>query len=151
MSLGKKTFEACLKSHTFKVSMNSWDSPCWKNEGSLYTFYVQFILISFLGWLFNLQSREKKKRLTFKLTWYFHAALFLLIGKSCMFTIERADLTGMRFYNILRAKDCSKSTECPPFLFHCGNIGRQKITREWSSGAVRHLLMCFNILRPSIL
>jgi len=61
MSLGKKkTFEPCLKSHTFKIIMNPWDSPCWKNEGSLYTFYVQFILISFLGRLFNLQSREKK-------------------------------------------------------------------------------------------
>lgn len=105
-----------MKSHTFKIIMNPWDSPCWKNEGSLYTFYVQFILISFLGRLFNLQSREKKKSLhsnrhgTFMLL-YFH------LLQSFIRLPQKGQISQGWDCTTSSEPRCSKITESPPFYF----------------------------------
>lgn len=78
---------ACLKSHSFKIIVHLKDLPCWKNEGSLYTFNVQFILIRFLGWLLNLQPREKTSHSNRNGT--FVVALILIPVKSLTFLLQR--------------------------------------------------------------
>lgn len=132
---------ACLKTHSFKITVYLKDLPCWKNEGSLYAFNVQFILICFLRWLLNLQPREKTSHSNSNGA--FVIALILIPGKSLTFLLQNEN-TGEK---ILRNRKLYTSPEGPATLrLHAARpfislalIQTLEVTGEWSSRAVRHL------------
>lgn len=94
-----------MKTPSFKILVYLKDLPRWKNEGSLYTFNVQFILICFLGWLLNLQPREKTSHSNRNGT--FFVALILIPVRSLTYLLQNVN-TGEK---ILRNRKSDTSPE----------------------------------------
>lgn len=101
---------ASLKTHSFKITVYLKDLLRWKNEGSLYAFNVQFILIRFLGRLLNLQPGEKTSNSDWNGT--FVIALILIPVKSLTFLLQKGN-TGE---NILRNRKSYTSPKGPATL-----------------------------------